>query len=78
MAKRTKLLEDDKFLVESLVIAFDLATATRIVRPTEDQFDSVFMCFIFEDLGNELFSIIEINFTRNSSVAKCPTKSIDC
>ena len=71
-------LDGDEFLVECPMIAFDLATTTRIVWPTEDQFDSVFLCFIFEDLGNELFSIIEINFTRNSSVAKCPTKSIDC
>jgi len=57
------------------MIAFDLATTTRIVRPTEDQFDSVFLRFSFEDLSDELFSNIEIDFTRNSSGAKCPAKS---
>jgi hypothetical protein len=57
MAKRTKLLEDDKFLVESLVIAFDLTTATRIVWPTEDQFDSLFLSFRFERFGDKCFPL---------------------
>jgi hypothetical protein len=45
-------------------MAFDLASTTRIVRAAEDQFDSVFLHFNFEDPGDELFSVIEINFTR--------------
>ena len=73
-----ELLEGYEFQVESPMIAFDLAATSRIVRTTEDKFNSIFLCFSFEDLDDELFSIIEINFTRNSSVAKCPTKSIDC
>ena len=71
-------LEGNEFLVESPMIAFDLATTSRIVRPTEDKFNSMFLRFSFEDFGDELFSIIEIDFTRNSSGAKCPSKSIDC
>jgi hypothetical protein len=57
-------LEGDKFLVEQLMISFDLASISRIVLPAEDQFDTVFRCFSFEDLGDELFSIIEINSRR--------------
>ena len=72
-----ELLEGNEYLVEGLVIAFDLATTTQIVRPTEDQFNSGFLCFIFKDLGDELFLIIEVNFKRNSSGAKSPSKSID-
>jgi hypothetical protein len=43
----------------------------------EDQFDIVFLRFRFEDFGDELFSIIEINFTRNSAVAESPTRKVD-
>jgi hypothetical protein len=77
MTNRAELLEGDEFLVESLVIALDLATTAWIIRPTEDQFDSLFLRFSFEDLGDELFTIIEVNFTRDSSGAECPAESID-
>ena len=77
MAEWTELFERDEFLVESLVIAFDLTTATWIVWPTEDQFDTEFLSFRFEHFGDKLFSIIEIDFTRNSSGAECPSESID-
>jgi hypothetical protein len=73
-----KFLETDKFLVKRLVIAFDLATTPRVVRPAEDQFDPVFLCFSFENIGYKLFSIIEIDFMRNPSGAECLAKSIDC
>ena len=59
------------------MIAFDFATATLIVWPTEDQFDTLFLCFSFEDFRDKLFSIIEVNFTLDSSGAKRPAKSID-
>ena len=72
-----KLLEGDKFLVESLVIAFDLAATLWVVWSTKDQFDSVFLGFSFEDFGDKLFSIIEINFARDPSGAECPTESIN-
>ena len=72
-----KHLEGDKFLVKCLVIAFDLAATFRVVRPAENQFDPVFMCFSFEDFEDKLFSIIEIDFTRKLSVAECPVKSVN-
>jgi hypothetical protein len=78
MTNRAELHEGDKFLVERLMISFDLAATSRIVRPAEDQFDTVFLCFSFEDFGDKLFSIIEINFTRDSSGTECPAESIDC
>jgi hypothetical protein len=53
-----ELFEGDEFLIESLVIPLDLPTATRVVWSAEDQFDSVFFCFSFEDFGDKLFSII--------------------
>ena len=72
-----EFLKGDKFLVESLVIPLDLPTATRVVRPVEDQFDAVFLCFSFEDFRDELFSIIEVNLTRDSSGSERPAKSVD-
>ena len=77
MADRTKLFESYKFLVESLVITFDLAATFWVVWSAKDQFDSVFLCFSFENFGDKLFSIIDINFTWDSSGAECPAESID-
>jgi len=77
MAYRVELLEGDEFLVESLVISFDLVSTSRVVRPAEDQFDTVFLCFSFEDFGDKLFPIIEVNFTRDSSGAECPLQGVD-
>jgi hypothetical protein len=37
----------------------------------------VFLCFSFEDFGNKRFSIIEVNFTRDSSGTERPAKSVD-
>jgi hypothetical protein len=59
------------------VIAFDLATTAWIVWPAEDQFDTVFLRFRFEDFGDKLFSVIEVNFTRDSSGAERPAKGVD-
>jgi hypothetical protein len=78
MADRTKIFEGDKFLVESLVIAFDLTATFWVVWSAEDQFDSVFLRFSFEDFGDKLFSIIEVNFTRDSSGAERSAKSVHC
>ncbi len=73
-----EVLEGDEFLEERLVIPFDLATTAWIVRSAEDQFNTVFLRFSFEDFGDELFSIIEVNFTRDSSGTKCPLQGVDC
>ena len=59
------------------MIAFDLTATFRVVRSAEDQLDPIFMCFSFEDFGDKLFSIIEIDFTRDSSDSECPAKSVD-
>ena len=72
-----EVLEGDEFLIERLVIPFDLATTAGIVRPAEDQFDTVFLCFGFKEFGDELFSIIKVNFTRDSSGTKCPLQGVD-
>ena len=71
-----ELLEGYEFLIESLVIAFDLATTTRIVWPAENQVDPVFMRFSFKTLGDESFSFIDINFTWDSFETECPVKSV--
>jgi hypothetical protein len=73
-----EFLKGDEFLVERLVISFDLPATSRVARPAEDQFDIMFLCFSFEEFGDELFSIIEINLTRDSSGTGCPVESIDC
>ena len=78
MAEWTELLEGDEFLVECLVIAFDLPATSQVVRPAEDQFDTLVLCFSFKDFEDELFPIIEINLTRDSSCTECPAESIDC
>jgi hypothetical protein len=59
------------------VIAFDLATTMLIVRPFEEQFDYGFLWFSFENLGDKLVSIIEVNFTWDSSEAEYPMKRVD-
>ena len=73
-----EFLRGDEFLVERLVISFDLPAASRVIRPAEDEFDIVFLCFSFEDFGDELFPIVEINLTRDSSGTECPAENIDC
>ena len=59
------------------MIAFDLTATFRVVRSAEDQFDPVFLPLSFEDFGDKLFSIIEIDFTWDSSDAECPAKSVN-
>ena len=59
------------------MIPFDLTATTWVVWPAEDQFDTVFLHFSFEALGDELFSIIDVNFTRDSSGAECPLQGVD-
>jgi hypothetical protein len=43
------------------VIPFDLAVSTWVIGPAEDQFDTVFLCFSFEDFRDELFPVIDMN-----------------
>ena len=72
-----EFLKGDEFLVERLVISFNLTATSWVVRPAGDQFYIVFLCFSFEEFGDELFPIIEINLTRDSSGTECPAESID-
>ncbi len=73
-----KFFEDDEFPVESLVISFNLAAAARVIRFAEDEFDAVLFCFIFEQLRDELFPIIEIDLPGNPAFSESPLESIDC
>lgn len=77
MTERTEFLEDDELPVERFVISFNLATATRVVRPAEDQLDAVFFGFCFEQFRNELFPVIEINLAWNPAGTKSPLEGID-
>jgi len=77
MAQLMKIFEGDKFPVKGFVMAFNLAPATQVIGSPEDRFDTVFLRFRFEDFSDKLFCIIEINFTRESSGAEGPAKSVD-
>lgn len=48
MTEGPELLEGDEFPVESLVVSFNFPAAERVIRPAEDEFDIVLLCFRFE------------------------------
>ncbi len=77
MAEGLELFKGDELSVECFVIALDFATSSRIVRFAEDEFDSEAFRFGFEQFGDELFAIVEIDFTRNASFAKSPLQCVD-
>jgi len=77
MTERTEFLEGNEFPVERLVIQFDLTSATRVVWPAEDQFDTVFLSFSFEHFGDELFSIIDIDLSRDPTITECSLQGIN-
>ena len=60
------------------MISFDLAAAARVIRFSEDEFDAMLFGFIFEQLRDKLFPIIEINLARNPAFSESPLESIDC
>jgi hypothetical protein len=72
LAHRMKSLEGDEFPVECFVIVANLTSSAWVIGSAEDQFDTVFLRFCFEQFRDELFTIIEINFTRDSSDSECP------
>ncbi len=48
MAEGVELLESDKFPVEDLMISFNLTSSMWMIGTAEDQFDTVFLSFCFE------------------------------
>jgi len=77
MTQGMEFLEDDKFPVECLVVSFDLTPATGMIGPAEDQFDTVFLSFSFEQFRDELFTIIDVDLSGDSAGTECPLQGID-
>jgi hypothetical protein len=72
-----EIFEGNEFPVERLVIPFDLTSAKRVVWPAEDKFDTVFLSFGFEHFGDELFSIIDIDLSRDPTIMECLLQGIN-
>ena len=50
VTQRTKFFKSDEFSEECLVISFDLATASGVIRSAKDEFDTMLLGFLFEQL----------------------------
>ena len=59
------------------MISFDLAAAARVIRFTEDEFNTVFFGFSFEQRRDKLFPIIEINLSGHPTFSESPLESVD-
>jgi len=58
VAHGVKHFESDEFQVKNLVIVFNLIAIAHLLRSAEDEFDSMFLFFIFEKLEDELFPLL--------------------
>jgi len=51
------------------VVALDLTSSSWMIRPTEDEFDAISGELGFEFLGDELFTVVEIHLSWDSSLS---------
>ena len=60
------------------MIAFYLASSSWVVRFAVDEFDTMFLCLGFEELGYELFAVVQIDAFRDSASVQSPPQRVDC
>ena len=58
------------------MIAFYLASSTGVVRLAVGEFDAVLLCFSFEELGYELFAVIQVDAFWDSTFAQSPPQGV--
>jgi len=78
VAQGTEFLERDELVVEHFVISLNLASAARVVRPAEDELDAVLLCFLLEQLRDELLTIVQVDLLRHPAVPQGPAEAVDC